>query len=144
MIVKFEPDHLNTLDLTPEHKALAIKSVETMQALSLESLASTIIAPNNKRPLAVLGAVKAIAKQECEVFIFPSRELLKHPVVFWKEVRQELMRMRKRFNVVKAISKDTPRLRRFFGRLGFMCQGPLTREGCPEHMITWAIMGGST
>lgn len=138
--MRFLPKDLQDLVFTsPRHAELARQAKHTLTALSGKDLASTIVAPKfggGYDVLAVLAAAPVAGF--LEVFIFPSVEIKRHPVTFWKDLKREIARVSRSFSRVSSVSEDTPALRRFFSHLGFELVGPARRPEC-EGMVEWRL-----
>ncbi len=141
MIIAFKQEHLDQLDMTPEHRALAKAHRAAFDILARGNLASTVVAEGVV--LGVLGAAidPKGSPTECEIFVFPSAALKLYPVTFMRSLRQEIDRIRGQFDKIRAAGEDTALSRRFLSALGFVIEGPMTRAGCNDKLM-WVMPGG--
>lgn len=142
MVIPFYVEHLDALDMPAAYRELAKAGRATMETLAHDALAVTIVSRDSREVLAVLGAVTYPVAGECEVFIFPSAVLRQQAVTFWRDLRQEIERMKARFARIRAIGADTELARRFLSRLGFQLKGAAMRPGC-EGKLMWVMEGNS-
>lgn len=140
MIHPFESWHLDAVYCeTDEERAEINQHRPVMELLAARGLASTII--RNGLVIAVLGGGWIEREDECEVFIFGSRPMMKSKAVtFLRDIRQEIDRMKVRFAKIRALS-NSELSARFLQHLGFELEGVCRRPGA-EGRLVWAMNGG--
>ena len=139
MVIPFHPSHLDAPGFSEEVRGYIEAGRQAMEGLAADGRASTVVAAGVV--LAVCGAVERAQWKngaECEVFVFATDALRRHPVTAWKGLTRELGRIKKRYGRIWALGADTEISRRFLSRLGFGLDAD-TRKAMREMKLVWRL-----
>lgn len=135
-LVPFTPEHLARMDIKDDAKAIA--SHEGMVP-ALEKFGSTLLTDDGKDVLAIIGAVPTVPGV-CEVFVVASNLQALHPHSFARPVKRLVLKLRKEYRRIQAVSLPDDFHARWLSWLGFVAEGVLHKYGMKgEDMVMWGL-----
>lgn len=134
-LVPFTSNHLAQMDVKADAK---IAADDPKMVPALESYGSTLLTDDGK-VLAIIGAVPTVPGV-CEVFVLASDLQAVHPQSFARPVKRLVLKLRKEYRRIQAVSLADDFHHRWLSWLGFKAEGVLKKYGMQgEDMIMWGM-----